>query len=252
MKLISWNVNGINACAKKGLADFIKKSGADVVCLQETKAKPEKSPAEIAHLQGYKQYWHSAEKPGYSGVLTLVKDGALSVTKGIGISEFDSEGRVLVTEHEKFYLLNCYFPNSQRELTRLDYKMRFNSAFLKFCKKLEKKKPVIVTGDLNVSHTELDIKNAKANEKNAGFTIEERDWFSAFLDVGFIDTFRMFEKEGGHYTWWSYRFNARERNIGWRLDYFAVSKKLEKAVKSSKILKDVMGSDHCPVELDIN
>ena len=244
MKLVSWNINGWNACMQKGLLNFVHKEKADVYCFQEIKSSEEKISQGVMGLEGFSRYWNVAEKKGYSGVMILSREKPISVKKGIGVAKFDGEGRVLTAEFEKFYLVNTYFPNSQRGLLRLDYKLEFNKEFAKFCRGLEKKKPVVVTGDLNVCHTELDIANPKQNVKNAGFTPEERSWFDGWLAKGYIDTFRMFEKEGGHYTWWSYRFDARARNIGWRLDYFVVSDALKKKVEKSDILDKVMKSGY--------
>ncbi len=251
MKIISWNINGIRAAAGKGLAGTIIKLDADVVCLQEIKADESVIPYQIKNIPDYTHYWFPAKKKGYGGVATLTKYKPLTVTYGIGIKKFDEEGRVLVLEYEEFYLINTYFPNSQPKLVRLDYKLEFNNAFLKFIDKLRKHKPVIFCGDLNVAHTEIDLKNPKQNMKNPGFYIEERNWFTKMLEHGYIDTFRMFNKEPGHYTWWSYRFNARARNIGWRIDYFIVSEELKDKVKSSVILDEIKGSDHCPIMLEI-
>ena len=248
MKIISWNVAGINACMKKGLIDSMKKENAEVYCFQEVKATKEKMPK---FIDGYEEYHSFADKKGYSGVSTLTKVKPLNVIYGIGEKEFDSEGRMVTLEFEEFFVINVYFPNSQRELKRLDFKLKFNNLFLKFCKKLEKKKPILAFGDFNVAHTELDIKNAKANEKNAGFTKEERNWFTEFLKNGFVDTFREFVKEGDHYTWWTYRNNARERNIGWRIDYSVASESIKNKITESKILNKVYGSDHCPISLTI-
>ncbi len=248
MKILSWNVNGLNAVVGKGGILAIQKENADVYCFQEVKATREKMPQ---ILGGYHQYHSHAEKKGYSGVSVFSKEKPMSVREGIGVAEFDSEGRVLVLEFKDFFLLDIYFPNSNRELSRLDYKLRFNDKLLKFCKELERKKPLILTGDFNVAHTELDIARPRENEGNAGFTREERAWFTKFLEDGFVDTFRQFTKDGDHYTWWAYMGNARDRNIGWRIDYFVVSEKLKNKVKASKILSDIMGSDHCPIVLEI-
>lgn len=249
MKIISWNVNGINACMKKGLAEFMKTTGADIYCFQEVKAQADKLPT--AGFDGYTAYHSFARKKGYSGVSVFTRTKPLKVTEGIGQEEFDAEGRTLTLEFRDFFLINVYFPHAHRELKRLKYKLDFNATFLAFCKELEKKKPVVIASDFNVAHTEIDLRNPKQNEKNAGFTAEERKWFDDFLKAGFVDTFRVFSADGGHYTWWTYRNNARERNIGWRIDYFVVSKRLAESVKKSEIMGDVLGSDHCPILLEI-
>lgn len=248
MKIVSWNVNGINACANKGLIDFMNKESADIYCFQEVKATKDKIPKLI---DNYNEFHSHAQKKGYSGVSVFSKVKPISVMEGIGNEIFDSEGRILTLEFENVFIVNVYFPHSHRELKRLDFKLQFNKEFLVFCKKLEKTKPVIIASDFNVAHTEIDLKNPKPNEKNAGFTIQERNWFDSFLKEGYIDTFREFVKEGGHYTWWAYFNNARERNIGWRIDYFVISKSLKNKLIESKILKEVLGSDHCPILLEI-
>lgn len=250
MKIISWNVAGINSCCKKGLVDFMKKENADVYCFQEVKATKEKMPS--LGLEGYEAFHLFGEKKGYSGVSIFTKLKPLSIIGGIGVHEFDREGRVLTSEFRNFYLINAYFPHSHRKLTRLDFKLRFNKCFFEFCKKLERKKPIVIASDFNVAHREIDLRNPKQNEKNARFTQRERKWFNAFLAGGFIDTFREFDKESRNYTWWTYRNNARERNIGWRIDYFVISMSLRSRLKNSLILKDVFGSDHCPIELVID
>jgi len=244
MKLLSFNVNGIRAVLKKGFTDFIAKAKPDVICIQETKAHPEQVNLE---LPGYMQYWNAAVRPGYSGTATFTKIEPLRHTKGMGIIEHDNEGRVLTLEYEDFFLVNVYTPNSQRELTRLDYRVQWDKDFLKYLKKLEKKKQVVFCGDLNVAHTEIDLTNPKANVGNHGFTPEERAGFDKLVKAGFIDTFREFTKEGGHYTWWSQISNARERNVGWRIDYFCISSALRPRLKEAFILPEVTGSDHCPV-----
>ncbi len=248
MNLISWNLNGIKSTMGYGLIDFVKKDNADVYCFQEVKSNPEDANLEMIPL-GYKSYWFPAEKKGYAGVMAYSKIEPLSIIKGLGREEFDKEGRVLTLEFENFFLVNAYFPHSQRELKRIDFKLNFNKTFLKFCEKLRKKKPVVIASDFNVAHKEIDLKNPKSNRKNAGFTDQEREWFEYFLNKGYVDIFREFEKEGGHYTWWSNRFKARERNIGWRVDYFIVSSEFLKNVKKSEILPDIFGSDHCPIRL---
>lgn len=251
MKIISWNVAGINACIKKGLIEFIKKEDADIYCFQEVKASQENFPKRLENLEGYNGHHAFADKKGYSGVSIFTKIKPLKVIKGLGEEEFDKEGRVLTLEFDKFYLINVYFPHSHRELTRLSFKLNFNKEFLEFCNQLEKDKPLIIASDFNVAHQEIDLKNPKQNKKNAGFTPQEREWFDIFLKQGFIDTFREFVKDGGNYTWWAYRNKARERNIGWRIDYFIISKKLMGSLIKSEILKDVLGSDHCPILLEI-
>lgn len=251
MQLISWNVNGIRACIKNKCLDTLESLDADVVCFQEVRT-PHEELLKIMPFDGY-QYWDhvDAQKKGYSGVMTVSKVPFLSVTKGIGKPEFDSEGRVLTTEFEKFYLVNVYFPNTGEELKRLDYKLAFNRAILAYMKKLDKKKPVVVTGDFNVAHEAIDLKNPKANERNAGFTIEERKDFSKFIAGGFVDSFRALYPDTVKYSWWTYRFNARKNNVGWRIDYFVTSKRLMKNITDSEILNDVYGSDHCPVRLTL-
>lgn len=249
MKLISWNVNGLRACVGKGFLDFFEKEDADIFCIQETKLQEGQIELE---LPGYFQYFNSAEKKGYSGTAVFAKKKPLQVTKGIGMEEHDKEGRVLTLEYEDFYLVTVYTPNSQRELTRLSYRMQWEQDFLAYLKKLEEKKPVIFCGDLNVAHKEIDLKNPSTNHKNAGFTDEERQKFTELLDAGFIDTFRYFYPDvTGVYSWWSYMFQARAKNAGWRIDYFVVSECLKEKLEDAKIHTDVMGSDHCPVELDI-
>ena len=248
-KFISWNVNGLRACVTKGFLDFFKEIDADVFCVQETKLQEGQIDLD---LEGYYQYWNYAEKKGYSGTAMFSKDEPLSVKYGIGIEEHDKEGRVITAEFDTYYLVTCYTPNSQNELKRLDYRMEWEDAFLAYLKELEKSKPVILCGDLNVAHREIDLKNPKTNRKNAGFTDEERGKMTALLENGFIDTYRFFnpDKEGV-YSWWSYRFKAREKNAGWRIDYFITSDALRDRLISADILTDVMGSDHCPVELVI-
>ena len=249
MKLISWNVNGIRACVGKGFLDYFKEADADVFCIQETKMQAGQLELD---LEGYEQYWNYAQRKGYSGTAIFTKKKPLSVSYGIGIEEHDTEGRVITLEFEDFYMITVYTPNSQNELARLDYRMEWEDAFLSYLKKLEENKPVIICGDLNVAHQEIDLKNPKTNRKNAGFTDEERGKFQTLLDNGFIDTFRYFyPDQTGIYSWWSYRFQARAKNAGWRIDYFLVSDSLKDRLTDAKIHTDVMGSDHCPVELDI-
>ena len=247
MKLISWNVNGLRACMNKGFQDFLVASGADIFCVQETKMQ--KGQAEF-DFPGFEEYWNSAEKKGYSGTAVFTKIKPLSVSYDIGIAEHDQEGRVITAEFEDFYLVNVYTPNSQRELARLDYRMQWEDAFRAYVKRLDEKKPTIICGDLNVAHKEIDLKNFKTNHKNAGFTDEERAKMTELLEAGFIDSFRhLYPDKEGIYTWWSYMFKAREKNAGWRIDYFVVSNRLADRISDSLIYTDIMGSDHCPVGL---
>ena len=249
MKLISWNVNGLRACLQKGFQDFFQEADADVFCLQETKLQEGQHDLE---LPGYYQYWNYAQKKGYSGTALFTKREPLCVTYGIGMEEHDAEGRVITAEFEDFYVVTVYTPNSQRELARLDYRMRWERDFLEYIKSLNAKKNVIFCGDLNVAHEEIDLKNPRTNHKNAGFTDEERACFSKVLDSGFIDTFRYFYPDlEGVYSWWSYMFQARAKNAGWRIDYFVVSEALKERLSDAKIHTAVTGSDHCPVELDL-
>ena len=249
MKLISWNVNGLRACVDKGFMDFFKEADADVFCIQESKLQAGQIDLPLV---GYHQYWNYAEKKGYSGTALFTKKKPLSVTYGIGIPEHDKEGRVITAEFADFYVVTVYTPNSQRELTRLSYRMEWEAAFLAYINGLNEKKPVIFCGDLNVAHKETDLKNPKTNRHNAGFTDEERGCFDKVLESGYIDTFRYFYPDAeGIYSWWSYMFKSREKNAGWRIDYFVVSKALEDRLEGASIHTTVMGSDHCPVELDI-
>ena len=250
MKLISWNVNGIRACIGKGFEESFAALDADIFCLQETKCQQGQVKLD---LPGYHQYWNYANRKGYSGTAVFTKKEPLSVVYGIGIEEHDKEGRVITLEYEKFYLVTVYTPNSQNELARLDYRMKWEDDFRAYLKKLEENKPVIVCGDMNVAHNEIDLKNPKTNRKNAGFTDEEREKMTVLLDDGFIDTFRYFYPDQENiYSWWSYRFKAREKNAGWRIDYFLTSESLKDKLVDAKIHTDIMGSDHCPVELDID
>lgn len=249
MKFISWNVNGIRACMTKGFMDFFKEVDADIFCLQETKLQAGQIEMD---LEGYHQYWNYAEKKGYSGTAIFTKKEPISVAYGLGIEEHDKEGRVITLEFDDFYFITVYTPNSQTELARLSYRMTWEDDFKKYLKKLEEKKPVIFCGDLNVAHKEIDLKNPKTNRKNAGFTDEERNKFTELMDAGFIDTFRYFYPEQeGIYSWWSYRFKAREKNAGWRIDYFLTSASMKERLVSAKIHTEILGSDHCPVELVI-
>ena len=249
MKLISWNVNGIRAVIKKGFYDFISEYEPDILCLQEIKANKEQVDLQLIDYPY--QYWNSADKKGYSGTAIFSKIKPLNVKNDLGICKHDTEGRVITAEFKDYFLVTVYTPNSKRELLRLDYRQKeWDVDFLKYLKELEKQKPVIFCGDLNVAHQEIDLKNPKTNHKNAGFTDEERKGFNNYINAGFVDTFREFEKDGGHYTWWSYMFQARARNIGWRIDYFCASKKILSTVNNSYILKDVMGSDHAPIVIE--
>lgn len=247
MKCISWNVNGLRACVGKNFLDFFKEVDADIFAVQETKLQ--EGQIELS-LEGYEQYWNYAEKKGYSGTGIFTKKTPLAVHRGMGVEEHDKEGRILTLEYEDFYFMTVYTPNAQNELARLSYRMEWEDAFLNYLKKLEQKKPIVFCGDLNVAHKEIDLKNPKSNKRNAGFTIEEREKFSHLLEAGFTDTFRYFypEKEGA-YSWWSYRFKAREKNVGWRIDYFVVSNALQERLEGACIHSQVLGSDHCPVEL---
>lgn len=250
MKLISWNVNGLRAVMGKGFMDFFNEIDADIFCLQETKLQEGQIEMD---LPGYYQYWNYAEKKGYSGTAVFTKRKPISVMYGMGIEEHDKEGRVIALEFEKFYLVTVYTPNSQDELKRLDYRMKWEDDFLAYMKSLEKRKPVVYCGDLNVAHKEIDIKNPKTNRRNAGFTDEERGKMDQAIEAGFVDTFRYFYPDTADvYSWWSYRFKARERNAGWRIDYFMASEALRRNLKGARIHGDVMGSDHCPVELEID
>lgn len=247
MKFVSWNVNGIRACVEKNFMESFEDLDADIFCLQETKLQEGQINLE---LPGYHQYWNYAEKKGYSGTAIFTKKEPISVRYGLGIEEHDKEGRVITLEFEEFYFMTVYTPNSQNELARLSYRMEWEDAFRAYVKKLDKKKPVVFCGDLNVAHQEIDLKNPKTNRMNAGFTDEERGKMTELLDAGFIDTFRYFYPEKKDiYSWWSYRFKAREKNAGWRIDYFIVSKRLESCLKDASIHTEIFGSDHCPVEL---
>lgn len=246
LKLISWNVNGLRAALKKGFLDFLKKSQPDVLCLQETKAPPEGIPLELP--PGYSAYWNHAQKSGYSGTVIFTRIKPQEITNGLGASQHDAEGRVITARFDDFYLVNVYVPNSKRDLSRLPYRSQeWDVDFLKYLKTLEKKKPVLFCGDMNVAHQEIDLTYPKSNVNNHGFTPEERRGFDNIIKAGFIDTFREFNKDGGQYTWWSPMGNCRQKNIGWRIDYFGISSALRPRLKEAFILKDVMGSDHCPV-----
>lgn len=250
MKLISWNVNGLRAAVTKGFMESFEKLDADMFCLQETKLQPHQIELE---LPGYEQYWNSAVKKGYSGTALFTRVKPLNVTNGIGIEEHDQEGRVITAEYDNFYLVTCYTPNSQRELARLEYRMTWEDAFRAYLLELDAKKPVILCGDLNVAHNEIDLKNPKTKRRNAGFTDEEREKMTELLDAGFTDTFRkLYPDVTDAYSWWSYMGKARDRNVGWRIDYFITSARLDKDIVEAKIHPDIFGSDHCPVELEIN
>jgi exodeoxyribonuclease-3 len=249
-KFISWNVNGIRAIEKKGFVQIIREMDPDILALQETKAQPEQLSQNLIDIDGYHSFWHSAERKGYSGVAVYSRQEPLNVYYGIDQKEFDEEGRVLTLEFADFFLVNVYFPNAAHGLKRLDYKLNFNRRLLEFANDLADKKSVVICGDFNVAHKAIDLKNPKNNVKNPGFTPEERAWMDEFIESGYLDTFRKFHSGPNHYSWWSYRFNARTRDIGWRIDYFCVDKKSVDRVENAAILKDVMGSDHCPVILD--
>ncbi|WP_181504000.1 exodeoxyribonuclease III [Methanococcus maripaludis] len=244
MKMLSWNVNGIRACLKNGFMDFLERESPDIMCIQETKVQ---SGQVQLGLDGYFQYWNYAERKGYSGTAVFTKIKPNNVILGMENSEHNNEGRVIALEFDEYYLVNVYTPNSQRGLTRLEYRQKWDEDFLNYIKTLETKKPVVFCGDLNVAHKEIDLKNPKTNIKNAGFTPEERSGFDNIVNSGFLDTFREFNNEPDNYSWWSYRFNARAKNIGWRIDYFCISKSLRANLKDAFIMPEVMGSDHCPV-----
>ena len=248
MKLISWNVNGIRACLNKGFSDFFKEVNADIFCLQETKCQPEQINLEF---EGYTSYWNSAERKGYSGTAIFTKKQPVNVTYGIGIEEHDKEGRIITLEFENFYLVTNYTPNAKRELERLDYRMVWEDEIRKYLLELNKKKPVIMCGDLNVAHEEIDLKNPKTNKGNAGFTNEEREKMTELLNAGFIDSYRYLYPEKIEYSWWSYMGHAREKNVGWRIDYFIVSNDFRENIKDATIYTEILGSYHCPVGLEI-
>ena len=250
MKFISWNVNGLRACMQKGFMDFFLAEDADFFCLQETKLQEGQIALE---MPGYSQFWNYAEKKGYSGTAIFAKKTPLSVTYGIGIEELDTEGRAITLEYGNFFLVTCYTPNAQRELARIDHRMQWEEAFRAYLIKLDQVKPVILCGDLNVAHNEIDLKNPSSNRGSAGFSDQERACFSALLDAGFTDSFRFLHPDtAGAYTWWSYMFNARKNNAGWRIDYFVVSSRLQSSIRATPIYADIMGSDHCPVGLEID
>lgn len=247
---LSWNVNGIRAIEKKGFVDLIRDLDADILALQEIKATPDQLSDNLKNINGYHAFWNPAQRKGYAGVCTYSREKPLNIIYGIGMEEYDQEGRVLSLEFDDFYFINAYFPNAQHGLKRIDYKISFNDALKEFADRLAKKKSVVICGDFNVAHKPIDLENPKSNEQNPGYSPQERAWMNSFLDSGYIDSFRKFNREPGQYTWWSYRFNARARNIGWRIDYFCVDQKSSKRVRNAAILNDIMGSDHCPVTLD--
>lgn len=251
MKLLSWNVNGIRAIEKKGFISWLHKESPDVLCLQETKAHPEVLSEELLRPKGYHTYWSAGVKKGYSGVAIYTKTAPKKIANVLGINEFDTEGRTLIADYEDFILFNVYFPNGQGN-KRVPFKMKFYDAFLGIVEKLRKKdRKIIITGDLNTAHTEIDLARPKENEKNTGFLPEEREWVAKFINCGYVDTFRRFVKDGGHYTWWDYYTHARERDVGWRIDYFFVTENLLAGLKRAFILKEVMGSDHCPIGIEL-
>ena len=250
MKLISWNVNGLRACVTKGFEDFFHQADADFFCLQETKLQAGQIQLEP---EGYQSFWNYAEKKGYSGTAVFTKHTPLSVTYGVGIPELDTEGRMITLEYPNFYLVTCYTPNAQQELARIDHRLKWDEAFRTFLQNLDKTKPVIACGDLNVAHQEIDLKNPSSNRGNAGFSDEERESFTKLLDAGFTDTFRFLNPDAtGKYSWWSYRFNARKNNAGWRIDYFIVSDRIKDCITAAPIYAEILGSDHCPVGLEIS
>ena len=250
MKLVSWNVNGLRACLGKGFQDVFDTLDADVFCLQETKMQP--GQAQVA-CESYNEYWYSAEKKGYSGTALFTRQKPIEVVCGMGMDAHDREGRIITAEYENFYLVTCYTPNAQSELKRLDYRMQWEDDFRDYVKELDALKPVIICGDLNVAHEEIDLKNPKTNRKNAGFSDEERAKMTELLESGFTDSFRyLYPEQEGAYSWWSYRFHAREKNAGWRIDYFLVSDRIKDSIRKAEILTDIMGSDHCPVLLEID
>ncbi len=250
IRIISWNVNGIRAADRKGFLDWLEETKSDIVCVQETKAHPDNLRKELLSPDGYETFWAAAERKGYSGVGVFTKINPLSVSYGLGKREFDAEGRLIMLDYGEFILFNIYFPNGGTGNRRVPFKLRFYDCFLEKANKLKAEgKRLVICGDVNTAHQEIDLARPKENEKNTGFLPEERAWITKFIENGYIDTFRYFNREGGHYTWWDYKTKARERNIGWRLDYFFVSDNFIDQVKASRILKDVMGSDHCPIEL---
>jgi len=251
LKFISWNVNGLRAVEKKGFIDIVKGSGADIFALQETRAWPEQLSDEVKNIPGYSSYFAQAKKKGYSGLAVYTSKKPLNVITGLGMDQFDDEGRILTLEFETFFLVNAYFPNAQHELKRIDYKIGFNNALFEYLKQLANKKTTIICGDFNVAHKAIDLANPEANKKNPGYSIEERTWMDRFINAGWVDTFRVFNQEPGQYSWWSYRFNARTKNIGWRIDYFVIDEKSKSWIQDADILTDIFGSDHCPVQVKL-
>ena len=251
MKLVSWNVNGLRAVEKKGFVDVVKGLGADIFAVQETRVQSEQLSDELKNINGYSSYFAQAKQKGYSGVGVYTKKKPLKVAVGIGVEQFDDEGRVITLEFADFFLINAYFPNAQHKLKRIDYKLAFNNALFEYAKKLAGKKSTIICGDFNVAHKAIDLANPKANEKNPGFSIEERNWMDRFINAGWVDTFRLFNQQPDQYSWWSYRFNARSKNIGWRIDYFIIDAKSKSRLKGAAILSDIYGSDHCPVQMEL-
>ena len=251
IKLISWNVNGIRAVEKKGFHESFASFDADVICLQETKAQKEQLGESLLNIEGYQSFWHSAEKKGYSSVAIYTRKEPIRVIEGMGVEEFDKEGRVIIAEYEDFYIINCYFPNAQAKIKRIDYRLAFGDALIEVLKEKYSDKTQLICGDYNVAHKAIDLANPKANEKNPGYSIEERTWMDKFIETGYTDTFRMFNQNPEEYSWWSYRTAARERNVGWRIDYFCVDTASKDKVTDATILQDIMGSDHCPVSVTI-
>lgn len=253
MKIISWNVNGIRAISKKGFFDWLEKTSPDILCIQETKAQPDQLGPELLNPKGYYTYWHSAERKGYSSVATFCKTKPLSISLGVGTSKYDCEGRILITEHPGFKLFNIYFPNGKRDEERLKYKLDFYNDLLKYWQKLLKKgEKLVICGDYNTAHKPIDLTHPKANEDVSGFLPIEREWIDQFVETGFIDTFREFNQEPKQYTWWDYQTKARERNVGWRIDYHFISSNLRSKLKDARIFQEVMGSDHCPVYIELD
>ena len=254
LSIVSWNVAGLRSCIQKGFFKWLYAAKPDILCLQEIKISEDELTPELRNPKGYNTFWNPAEKKGYAGTAVFAKEKPLRVEKGIGVKRFDDEGRFLILHFRDFVLINAYFPHSRRDLKRIGFKLEFNRAFLRFAEKMRKefKGRLVIVGDFNVAHREMDLANPKQNMRNAGFTQQERAWADQFISTGYVDTFREFTKEGGHYTWWTYRFNARKRNIGWRVDYSFVPREFLGHVKGAYILEDVMGSDHCPIELDLD